>query len=222
LAACPQGENQVENLERGSGGARPPYNHLIAVETLNATALLQAWGRGDRTAFDQLLPLVHAELRRVAQRQMDDERQGHTLQATALVHEVYLRLIDIKRVSWQDRSHFFAMAARLMRRVLVDHARARRSQKRGAGARWTSLDAVPVMDAGPNVDILALDAALDALARQDPRKGQVVEMRYFAGLTIEETAASLDVSVDTVMRDWRLAKAWLHRALVEGVENAGA
>ena len=139
----------------------------------------------------------------MAQRQMDGEREGHTLQATALVHEVYLRLIDIKRVSWQDRSHFFVMAARLMRRVLVDHARAKRSQKRGAGAPMIALDDLPIVGAEPNLDILALDAALDALGQQDPRKSQVVEMRYFAGLTIEETAAALDVSLDTVMRDWR-------------------
>jgi RNA polymerase sigma-70 factor (ECF subfamily) len=204
------------------GNDEPPYNGGITADSLNATALLQEWGRGDRTAFDRLLPLVHGELRRLAQRQMDGEREGHTLQATALVHEVYLRLIDIKRVSWQDRSHFFVMAARLMRRVLVDHARAKRSQKRGAGAPMIALDDLPIVGAEPNLDILALDAALDALGQQDTRKSQVVEMRYFAGLTIEETAAALDVSLDTVMRDWRLARAWLHRALVEGVESAGS
>ena len=158
----------------------------------------------------------------MAQQQMGGERAGHTLQATALVHEAYLRLIDIKRVSWQDRSHFFAMAARVMRRVLVDHARAKQYQKRGAGAHKVSLDDVDIIGAEQAVDILALDEALEALGRQDPRKAQVVEMRYFAGLTIEETAAALEVSVDTVMRDWRLARAWLRRALVEGVERAGA
>ena len=158
----------------------------------------------------------------MAQHQMEDERPGHTLQATALVHEAYLRLIDIKRVSWQDRSHFFAMAARVMRRILVDHARAKQRQKRGAGAHKVALDEVEIIGAEPGVDILALDEALEALRQQDPRKGQVVDMRCFAGLTIEETAAALDVSVDTVMRDWRLAKAWLHRALAKGVENAGA
>jgi len=158
----------------------------------------------------------------VAQRHMDGERPGHTLQATALVHEAYLRLIDIKRVSWQDQSHFFAMAARVMRRVLVDHARAKHYQKRGAGAHKVSLDEVEIIGAEPAVDILALDEALEALGQQDSRKGQVVEMRFFGGLTIEETATALDVSVDTVMRDWRLAKAWLHRALVHGVKSAGA
>jgi RNA polymerase sigma factor (TIGR02999 family) len=194
----------------------------IPKSSRNATALLQAWRQGDRAALDRLLPLVHAELRRVAQHQMGGERPGHTLQATALVHEAYLRLIDIKHVSWQDRSHFFAMAARVMRRLLVDHARAKRYQKRGAGAQKISLDEVLVIGTGLNLDVLALDRALDALAKQDRRKGQVVEMRYFGGLTIEETAAALDVSPDTVMRDWRLAKAWLHRALVEGNERAGA
>ena len=141
---------------------------------------------------------------------MDGEREGHTLLATALVHEVYLRLIDIKRVSWQDRSHFFVMAARLMRRVLVDHARGKRSQKRGAGA--PGLHSTICRSSRTKTWISWLDAALDALGQQDPRKSQVVEMRYFAGLTIEETAAALDVSLDTVMRDWRLARAWLHRA----------
>jgi RNA polymerase sigma factor (TIGR02999 family) len=180
---------------------------------LNPTLLLQAWGRGDQAAFDELVPLVHEELRRLARRHMGHERPGHTLQPTALVNEAYLRLIDVNRVQWQNRAHFFAMAARVMRRILVDSARARRYQKRGGGAPKVSFDEALLVSSEPGRDLVALDDALEALAAMDPRKGQVVEMRFFGGLTVAETAEALHVSVDTVMRDWGLAKVWLFREL---------
>jgi RNA polymerase sigma-70 factor (ECF subfamily) len=160
-----------------------------------------------------LIPLVHAELRRLARRQMGRERQGHTLQATALVNEAYLRLIDIRQVRWQNRTHFFAVSARLMRRILVDFARSRLYQKRGAGAPKVSLDEALLVAPGRGKDLVALDDALLALSAFDPRKGQVVELRYFGGLSVEETAETLHVSPDTVMRDWKLAKVWLLREL---------
>jgi RNA polymerase sigma-70 factor, ECF subfamily len=185
----------------------------IRAQPQNATALLQAWGHGDQAAFDTLMPLVHDELRRMARRHMNHERPGHTLQATALVNEAYLRLIDVKRVQWQNRAHFFAMAARVMRRILVDAARTRGYQKRGGGApRVTFTEALEVTDE-PGHDLVALDDALQALATFDARKSQVVEMRFFGGLSVAETAEALHVSADTVMRDWRLAKVWLLRQL---------
>ena len=177
------------------------------------TALLVAWGHGDHAALEQLIPLVHAELRRLARRQMGHERRGHTLQATALVNEAYLRLIDISQVQWQNRAHFFAMSARLMRRILVDFARARHYQKRGGGAQKVSLDEALVVSDERGEDLVALDDALQALAVVDPRKSQVVELRFFGGLSVEETAEALHVSPDTVMRDWKLAKVWLVREL---------
>ena len=164
-------------------------------------------------AFDELLPLVHEELRRLARRFMRRERPGHTLQATALVNEAYLRLMEVHHISWQNRAHFFAMSARLMRRILVDAARAKGYQKRGGGARKVSLDEALMVPTQPDQDLVALDDALRALAEIDPRKGAVVEMRFFGGLTIDETAQALQVSPDTVMRDWRLAKVWLLREL---------
>jgi RNA polymerase sigma factor (TIGR02999 family) len=178
--------------------------------------LLLAWGSGDQAAFDQLVPLVHGELRRIARQHLGRERTGHTLQPTALVNEAYLRLIDIKRIQWQDRQHFFAMAARVMRRVLVDSARARRFRKRGGGARMASLDEALEVSTEPQRDLVALDDALQALAAVDARKVQVVELRYFGGLSVEETAAALQVSPGTVMRDWKLAKVWLLRELSRG------
>ena len=177
------------------------------------TRLLIDWRNGDQAALEQLIPLVHEELRRVARRHMAHERPGHTLQATALVNEAYVRLIDIKQVKWQDRAHFFAMSSRLMRRVLVDFARSKGYQKRGAGAQKVSLDEALIVSAEPGADLVALDDALDALTLFDARKAQVVEMRFFGGLSVEETAEALKVSVDTVMRDWKLAKAWLLREL---------
>ena len=164
-------------------------------------------------ALDRLLPLVHEELRRLAGRHMRHERPGHTLQASALVNEAYLRLIEVKQVQWQNRAHFFAMASRLMRRILVDAARAKGYQKRNAGGQTVSLDEAVDVAATPSQDFVALDAALNALEAVDARKCKVVEMRFFAGMSIEETATALDLSVGTIKSDWRLAKAWLAREL---------
>ena len=180
---------------------------------LDATVLLQAWSHGDQAAFDALVPLVHEELRRLARRHMRHERPGHLLQSTALVNEAYLRLIDLKRIEWHNRAHFLGMASRMMRRILVDSARARHSQKRGGGEPQLSLDEALEIPNAPGQDLVALDDALQTLAAMDPRKGQIVEMRFFGGLSVEETATALHVSVDTVMRDWGLAKAWLLREL---------
>jgi len=166
--------------------------------------------------LDALLPLVYEELRRLAGRYMKGERSGHTLQATALVNEVYLRLIEVRRVRWQNRAHFFAMAARLMRRILVDAARSRGYQKRGAGASILSLEDALVVPTKPGHDLVALDDALTALSALDRRKSQVVEMRFFGGLSLEETAEALHVSRDTVKRDWKIAKLWLLRELRRG------
>jgi RNA polymerase sigma factor (TIGR02999 family) len=184
------------------------------------TGLLLAWGNGDDAALEQLIPLVHAELRRIARRHMAGERVGHSLQPTALVNEAYLRLVDVRRMKWQDRAHFFAMSARLMRRILVDFARSKHYQKRGGGAQKVSFDEGLVISDERGGDLVALDDALTALTAMDPRKSQVVEMRFFGGLSVEETAESLHVSPETVMRDWKLAKAWLLREL-KGAETGG-
>jgi len=186
---------------------------VTAPSSHQVTGLLLAWGRGDEAALEQLVPLVHGELLRLARRHMGHERQGHTLQATALVNEAYLRLIDVQQVHWQNRAHFFAMSARLMRRILVDFARSRDYQKRGGGAKHVSLDEALVVGKERGADLVALDEALQALATIDPRKSQVVEMRFFGGLSVEETAEALHVSPETVMRDWKLAKVWLLREL---------
>ena len=177
------------------------------------TELLVAWSGGDASALEQLIPLVHAELHRLARRQMRREREGHTLQTTALVDEAFLKLVDLSRIRWQDRAHFFAMSARLMRRILVDHARSRQYIKRGGGARRVTFDEGLAVSAEPAADLVALDDALQALARIDARKSQDVELRYFGGLSVEETAEALHVSPETVMRDWRLARAWLLREM---------
>jgi RNA polymerase sigma-70 factor, ECF subfamily len=177
------------------------------------TDLLIAWRDGDESALEQLVLVVHAELRRLARGRMRGERGGHTLQTTALVNEAYLRLIDLSRVNWQDRAHFFAMASRQMRRVLVDHARTRGMQKRGGGVRPVALDEALAVAVERGADLIALDDALDALAVKDARKAKVVEMRYYGGLSVAETAAALSVSVETVARDWRIAKMWLLREL---------
>jgi RNA polymerase sigma factor (TIGR02999 family) len=184
----------------------------VSGESATPTELLQAWGRGDAGAFDRLVPLVHDELRRIARRYMGRERAGHSLQASALVNEAYLRLIDINKVQWQNRAQFFGVAARTMRRILVDFARARGSGKRGGDIRKVSLDEALVVSSPPQ-DLVALDDALQVLERAYPRKSQVVELRFFGGLTFEETAEALGVSVDTVKRDWRFAKLWLLREL---------
>jgi RNA polymerase sigma-70 factor, ECF subfamily len=178
------------------------------------TALLVRWGSGDEAALDQLVPLVHRELRQIARRCMAGERAGHTFQATALVNEAYMRLIDASNVDWQDRAHFLAVAARIMRRILVDHARTRHSQKRGGNSVAVSLDDALIVAREPRHDFEALDDALAALARVDDRKSRVVELRFFGGLTVDETASVLQVGPDTVMRDWRLAKAWLQREML--------
>jgi RNA polymerase sigma factor (TIGR02999 family) len=181
-----------------------------------ATALLLAWNAGDAAALDRLMPLVHAELRRLARRLMTGERAGQTLQPTAVVHEAFLRLVNLKQIRWQNRAHFLAMAARLMRRVLVDAARARKSRKRGGGDAAITLDVTLIGAPEPARDVVALHEALTALASLDPRSAQVVELRFFGGLTNEEAAAVLDVSTDTIMRDWKLAKTWLLRELTPG------
>lgn len=177
------------------------------------TELLRAWSDGDDRALEQLVPLVETELRRIARGYMGRERRGHTLQATALVNEAFLRLTDARQVRWQDRAHFLGISARLMRRILVDHARRRGYRKRGGGAQRVTLHEDLVTSSDAAFDVVALDRALDALAQVDPRKCRMVELRFFGGLSVEETAKVLDVSPDTVKRDWRLAKLWLLREL---------
>ena len=177
------------------------------------TELLIAWGSGDRAALEELTPLVYGELRRLAHRHLGRERRGHTLQTSALVHEAYLRLIGQKNVEWQGRAHFFGIAARLMRQILVDYARTRNNQKRGGDANRVSLDEALLVSDERAAEVVALDEALERLAKVDPRKGRVVELRFFGGLSVEETAEVLAVSPGTVMRDWTLAKAWLHNEL---------
>jgi len=182
---------------------------------LDVGGLLRAWSSGDSTALDRLTPIVYDELRRLARYYLRGERQDHSLQTTALVHEAYLRLVDHTRMEWQDRAHFFAVSARVMRRILVDHAR-RRNVKRGRGLRRVSLDQATIVGGDRPADLAALDDALTSLAERDPRKAQVVEMRFFGGLSVEESAEVLGVSPVTVMREWRTAKAWLYRELASG------
>jgi RNA polymerase sigma-70 factor, ECF subfamily len=176
------------------------------------SALLHAWSEGDLSALEKLTPIVYEQLHSLARHYMKNERREHSLQATALVNEAYLRLLDCKRLQWQNRSHFFAVSAQLMRRILVDYAR-RHNLKRGGGVPHLSLDHAAEVAADQPTDLVALDDAMNALARIDPRKVQVVEMRYFGGLSVEETAEVLKVSAVTVMRDWSTAKAWLYREL---------
>jgi RNA polymerase sigma factor (TIGR02999 family) len=187
-----------------------------APSKVEVTQLLRAWGSGDDTALERLTPVVENELHRMAHRCMAGENPGHTLQTTALVNEVYLRLVDIQSVSWQDRAHFFAISARMMRRILTDFARSRRYQKRGGGAVQVTLDEALVVAPEKHADILALDQALTQFAALYPRQSQVVELRFFGGLEVEEAAEALKVSPETVKRDWRFAKTWLLRALSEG------
>ena len=179
----------------------------------DVTALLVDWSRGDRGALGQLLPLVYAELRRIAARQLGRERVGHTLQPTALVHEAYLRLVDQRQVDWQSRAHFFGVAAQIMRRILVDHARRHAAGKRGDGVRCLSIDDAQHVPASSELPILALDQALDRLEKVDSDLARIVELRAFGGLTIEEAAHVLNVSPSTAKREWRTAKAWLNREL---------
>lgn len=185
------------------------------------TELLLAWSEGDRSALEQLIPLVYDELHKMARRYMVREQVAHTLQTTALVNEAYIRMIDMRKVQWQNRAHFFAVSAQLMRRILVDFARSRNYQKRGGGRRRVTLDDALEVSPKQDADLVLLDEALDALAVVDDRKRRVVELRFFGGLTVEETAHVLEVSPDTVMRDWKMAKVWLLREMSgEGRDEA--
>ncbi len=188
--------------------------------THEVTGLLQAWSAGDQEALQKLTPLVYQELYRAARRYMAGERTGHTLQATALINEVYLRLIDGKRAGWQNRAHFFAVCAQLMRHILIDFARSRKYQKRGQQAEHLALDETVVISSQPDEDLVALDDALKRLSNLDERKGRVVELRFFGGLDVKETAEVLKVSAETVMRDWKYAKVWLLRDL-KGARHDG-
>ncbi|HEU4835763.1 MAG TPA: sigma-70 family RNA polymerase sigma factor [Pyrinomonadaceae bacterium] len=183
------------------------------------TQLLADWGKGDRSALDNLFPLVHSELRRIAQRQMSQERPGHTLQATALVNEAYLKLAGQQGFDWQNRAHFFAVCAQVMRHILIDHARAHARDKRGGGVVKVSLNDALVVAEDQAAHFIALDDALQALERLDPQKGKIVELRYFGGLSIEEAAEVLHVSPRTVRREWQRAKAWLYRMMTEGIDD---
>ena len=185
----------------------------MSTPSQNITKLLVDWRNGDQEALDQLMPLVYEELRRMANHYMRNERKGHTLQTSALVNEAYLRLVDHENIDWQNRSHFFGLAAQAMRRILVDHARSRNYQKRGGNAERVSLDEAANFAEERATELIALDEALQELAKLDPRKSRIVEMRYFGGLTGEETAEALGISTATVARDWETAKAWLLREL---------
>lgn len=188
-------------------------NEPMGKSKLEATGILGSHLDGDPAAASQLLPLIYDDLRALAAQHLKGERVAHTLQPTALVHEAWLRLIDCERIDWQGKTHFFAMAATMLRRVLVDHARTTKAKKRGGGAGRVSLSEVDAATEEDRIDVLALDEALESLARENARQARVVELRYFAGLGLEETAAALGVSIDTVKSDWRFARAWLNRAL---------
>ena len=192
---------------------------MPTLSSQEVTQLLAAWGKGDRSALDKLLPLVHSELRRIAQHQMSQERPGHTLQATALVNEAYLKLTGQQGFDWQNRAHFFAVCAQVMRHILIDHARAHAREKRGGGAVKVSLNDALVVVEDQTAHFIALDDALRVLERLDPQKGKIVELRYFGGLSIEEAAEVLNVSPRTVRREWQRAKAWLYRMMTEGIED---
>jgi len=193
--------------------------------SVEITALIRAWGGGDQTALERLTPLVYDELRRIARRYMRNQRGGHALQTTALVHEAYLHLIDARNANWQDRAHFFAVSAQIMRRILIDLARAHATQKRGGGMRTidhsaeVNLDEIAAPDSGRSAELLALDEALSRLQELDGRKATVVELRFFGGLSVEEAAAVLKVSPQTIMRDWRLARVWLAREMRKEVNR---
>ena len=189
--------------------------HSVESGSSHISRLLRAWSDGDQTALQRLTPLVYRELHRLARRYMQRERCGHSLQATALVNEAYLRLVDYERMQWQDRAHFFAVSAQLMRRILVERAR-RRNVKRGGGVQRVSFDEAVAVSSERAPDLVALDDAINSLARLDPRKARVVEMRFFGGLSAEETAEVLKVSPITVRRDWSTAKSWLYRELTGG------
>ncbi len=193
----------------------PPHDEPGTPPGGEVTEFLRAWSDGDRAALDSLTPIVYDELHRLARRYMRGERPGHSLQTSALVNEAYMRLVDYKGMQWQNRAHFFAVSAQLMRRILVDHAR-RHNLKRGGGVQHVSLDHTAMVGGERAANLVALDDAMNLLGRLDPRKVQVVEMRFFGGLSVEETAEVLKVSAVTVMRDWSTAKAWLYRELTRG------
>jgi RNA polymerase sigma-70 factor (ECF subfamily) len=203
----------MENSEQSA------HKEAQAAENAAVSGLLRAWSDGDRAALDRLTPIVYDEHRRLASRYMRSERTGHSLQTTALVNEAYMRLVDYKSMQWQNRAHFFAVSAQLMRRILVDHAR-RHNLKRGGGVQHVSFEDTAEVGGDRAADLVALDEAMHALARIDPRKVQVVEMRFFGGLSVEETAEVLKVSPVTVMRDWNTAKAWLYRELTGEATDA--
>jgi RNA polymerase sigma factor (TIGR02999 family) len=206
LPVCYSSATWQEFSRRGNG--MPPEATSNSV-----TALLRAWGGGDAQALERLTPLVYQELHRIARGYMARERPDHTLQTTALVNEAYVRLVDARQVAWQDRVHFFAVCARAMRRILVDHARSRAYLKRGGGNARIQFDEAYGISWSPDTNLLELDEALNRLSLLDPRKGKVIEMRFFGGLSVEETAEALGISPETVMRDWKLARAWLYREL---------
>jgi RNA polymerase sigma factor (TIGR02999 family) len=193
---------------------------MASLVSADVTRLLLAWSQGDEAALQNLIPMVYRELRRLAHRYMSRERPAHTLQTTALIHEAYQRLIDTPHVGWQDRTHFYAVCAQLMRRILVDYARSRRYQKRGGGIQLAPFDEMLIAPSERGRDLVALDEALTALATVDPRKAQVVELRFFGGLTADETANVLKVSSDTVLRDWKMARVWLLRELAGSADGA--
>ncbi|HET8782763.1 MAG TPA: sigma-70 family RNA polymerase sigma factor [Pyrinomonadaceae bacterium] len=192
---------------------------MPTMSSQEVTQLLADWGRGDKSAFDKLFPLVQDELRRIARRQMSQERPGHTLQATALVNEAYLKLAGQNGFEWQSRAHFYAVCAQVMRHVLIDHARGHAREKRGGGAVQVSLNEVDLAAEHRADELVALDEALCSLEALDPQKSRIVELRYFGGLSIEETAEVLDVSPRTVRREWRRSKAWLYRMISEGAAD---
>ena len=193
----------------------------MSADSENVTRLLQDWGEGDQRALEELLPLIYNELRRLAHNFLYHERPEHTLQTTALVHEAYLKLIDQRDARWQNRAHFFALAAQAMRRILIDSARRHAALKRGGAGEKLSLDAAAHISLEPNHDLLALDVALNSLAELDPQQGRVIELRYFGGLTIEETAEVLNLSPATVKREWTMARAWLYEAMTGGAPDGG-
>lgn len=191
----------------------------MAQTSQNVTQLLIGWSNGDREALDALLPVVYEELRKQAANYLRRERVGHTLQTTALIHEAYLKLVDQKNVHWQNRAHFFGIAAQLMRRILVDHARTKKRAKRGGSNIRVSFNEANVLAPSQNLDIVALDEALGRLSEIDEQQSRIVELRFFSGLTVEETAAVLAISPATVKRDWSMAKAWLHREISAVIEH---
>jgi RNA polymerase sigma-70 factor, ECF subfamily len=205
----------VSSLPNGRRAAR-----IMSSGAQDITGLLLAWGKGNQQAFDQLVPVVYDELRRIARRYIDRESAGHPLQATALVHEAYIRLIDARQLHWQSRAHFFGVSANLMRRILVDYARSHNYLKRGGRAQHVSLDGDALLSPERVPDLIALDEALDRLAAVDARKSRVVELRFFGGLTVEETGEVLKLSPRTVQSDWSFAKSWLLRELTTGDHDA--